>query len=235
MLWVSLSGSTGANLTDTSALLDIAIGAAASEVVIVPNLAVGYKDGFVPGNSSGLTPTYYAIPVRIPLGSRVAIRCQSAVTVATVAIELTLGNLPTSRLAPTAVVDIGTNLATSQGVTITPSGSNNTKGVWVDITTSTTMPFSALAAGFQGASDTVFGNNGGLVDIGISTDGGTTYVALDGGGDIPIGFRGGSEAVMWAMPILIPCTVPQGVRLAARYQQSAVGNGLDCVLYGIPA
>lgn len=74
----NLSGS--ASVTAIAWLLDISIGAAASEVVILPNLSMA---GYFQTTSTEIfnnTSPYYAIP--IPAGTRIAARaqCSSAVT-----------------------------------------------------------------------------------------------------------------------------------------------------------
>lgn len=226
VLWLALTVVTNANTVDTSTLLDVGIGAGGSEVVIVQNLAVGCK--------ATTFANLYEIPVSVPGGSRVAIRCQSAVTSKTVACQLTLGTLPHSRLSPAAIDDLGSNTATSRGVTVANPAGANTKGAWTDIVTSTSKPYGALAIGVQDAGSTGITAGDAVVDVGYSNDAGSTYAVLSGGGDLP--FRTTvSESWDPYGTYLIPATIPAGSRLAARYARSAATMPLDVILYGVPA
>jgi hypothetical protein len=69
----------GATSTATGLLLDIAIGAGGSEQIIIPNW---YQHPFLDKMASGF------VPVRIPAGTRVAVRCQSATASQTIGISL---------------------------------------------------------------------------------------------------------------------------------------------------
>lgn len=71
-----------ATLNNTAFLVDIAIGASGSEVVIVPNIMVCCGSGWL---SPPVTPF---IPVNIPAGTRIAARVQSNVASATAGVSL---------------------------------------------------------------------------------------------------------------------------------------------------
>lgn len=148
--WV-LGGHKGTSATDTSLLYDIAIGAAASEVVIVSNFPGGYTE---PG-AIGSVPFYF--PLYIPAGTRVAARLQSAPASLQVGFSL-IGNVNPNGLIASAdlygyCTTYGANTATSGGVVVTP-GTANVYGSVAQITSSTTAPIHAAMLGVQGAGNT---------------------------------------------------------------------------------
>jgi hypothetical protein len=69
--WINIGG-TGASATRTDTVMDIAIGAASSEQIIVPNLLCGWRNAF------GTNPMSLFIPIYIPKGSRVSARTACA-------------------------------------------------------------------------------------------------------------------------------------------------------------
>lgn len=222
-LWLTLTASTFTAATDTSTLLDIGIGAAASEVVVVPNLAVGYQSAV----SATVTPLY-GIPVFIPVGSRVAIRAQSAVASKTVAAQVVLGQMPNGKRSPVSIEAIGADTASSHGVTLGAPAGTNTKGAWTQIVAATSQPYEALIFGVQGGSDTTLISGGALLDIGFGGSGAEVALAPD----LPLAANS-SEYYSYGVPPIIPCRIPAGTRLAARYQTAGATTGMDVILYGV--
>lgn len=64
--------------TTCSWLVDVAVGAAASEVVILPNIAY-----FLGSSVDGIEPQTYRFPVNVPSGTRLAVRAQCSINDAT--------------------------------------------------------------------------------------------------------------------------------------------------------
>lgn len=75
--WLTMAG-TAVSATSTDMLLDIGIGAAASEVVLVPDLLSGWI------GTPTQAPRSLFIPIFIKKGTRVAIRCQGVIASDTV-------------------------------------------------------------------------------------------------------------------------------------------------------
>lgn len=220
--WVAMwnATTTGANLADTSMLLDIGVGAAGSEVVIVPNLPVGY--GLL-----GRRPLGF--PVRIPKGSRVAIRAQSVVASATAGFVFTFGELPHGKRAPAALVAMGANTATSRGVSIA-GAAVNTKSSWVEITAATSQPFGALLLGLQGDADTALAAGTGLVDVGVGAAGSEVVVLAD----FYVSFAVAEQVNYDGGRPIVPASIPAGSRLAVRWARDNTGNSIDAILHGVP-
>lgn len=208
--------------TDTSTLLDIGIGAGGAEVVKVPNLAVGYHNVY----------DQIDIPITIPSGSRIAIRCQSVVVSKTVSVVMTLAKFTVGRLPSAYVIPFGADIATSRGVGLAVPGVVNTKGAWTEITAATAEPFGGLVVCEQGNADASFAAGTGLLDVATGAAG--SEVVIPGMGDLSYACTL-NESWTAHGTRLYPATIPSGTRLSARYQATSLSNSMDLSLYGIPA
>lgn len=112
-------------------LFDIATGAAASEVVIVPDLISEQSSG-VTGNVGGR----YVLPLALAIGTRIAARYQGSDTAAApkVAIALSAAGLA---LTPNTYVTYGADTSDSGGTGVDPGAVANTKGAYSQLTAST--------------------------------------------------------------------------------------------------
>jgi hypothetical protein len=187
-------------------LLDIAIGGAGSEVVIVENLLFSQP---IAGWCEAIT-----LPIAIPAATRVAVRAQCGYANASnldVAITLLTGGsgMPSSCAGYTG---IGANTATSGGVNITPG--SNTKGSYAEVIASTARAYKGLLVR-GGTKSTVFSQQISLTDIAVGGAGSEVIV-------IPnlqtVGSAGRSSTPF------IPISVPAGIRLAARAAGSSTAQ-----------
>lgn len=218
---------------DTLYLIDIGIGGSGSEQVIIPNLMMSQS-----------APVFNAlvIPINIPAGSRIAARSQDNFGSSTSYVAVTL--LAGGWANPTplnTVTAYGPNTATSNGVIADAGATANTKGVWAQITASTTSAIKALMlSGSRAAPGTAITNTyDQLVDIGVGGAGSEQIIlpnlrfnasVMTGGVVTP--YTAGSATLTglgtlfprWIPPI--PCDIPAGVRLAVR-QQSTTTNATD--------
>lgn len=129
----------------TTFLLDIGIGGAGSETVLIPNLIVGYA-----GSGVGMKHEY-TFPLFIPAGTRISARCQANSNATSPKILLELyGNpkYPEQWRVGTKVVDYGTNTTTSGGTSIN-TGSSGSYGTYTDIAASTSDDHWYWAVGSQ--------------------------------------------------------------------------------------
>lgn len=220
MLVVTLSLNTAAA---RDSLIDIAIGPALSETVLISNLlcSVGSIDPW---------PVYY-IPVNIPAGTRISARMQCSTGSATLKVHLLLAAhswLPSSPLC--TITTYGANTSDSGGTPVDPGTSANTKGLWTEISASTTMPIKLLipALGVQrdaGRTDSSF-----LLDIGVGVS--TSEKAIIR--NLWFGIRATPDQTMppcWHLPV----NIPAGTRLTARAQSSITNadRTFDLILYGV--
>lgn len=228
-VYVEPTTASNTSVTDTSSLLSIGVGAAASEVAIATGIPMGYRETATSRLHNGLL-----IPVPlIPIGSRISLQIQSAVTLKAITFQVMLGKLPYEYTPRPPVVMGGANLlTTSRGVTLTAPGSTPVEGAWTEIIATTTQRFRALVVGIQGAASTNISN-------------GTTFafeVAMGSAGneisiisDIYYLAGSGAETIGCLSPCsTFPVQIPAGTRLAGRYAASSLTSAADMVLIGIP-
>lgn len=209
----------------TDYLLDIALGSAGNEVVILTNLLVsGGTGALVYGGQ-------YQFPVKIPVGSRLSARCQATTGGAAVRVSALLfgqGVLPGE---PITIVDAyGLNTAATQGTNIDPGGVANTKGAWVALSTSTRIlsRFLTLAIGNQ--LNGVRSSQSWLVDIGLGGAGSEQVVIPN----LVLNCSTSPDIVVPQTYNQIPFTIPIGSRLSVRAQSDgidATDRLFDAALY----
>lgn len=214
-----------AALTGRSYLIDIAVGAAASEQVIVPNLLVD--------SAAAAARVLGAvwIPLPIPSGSRISARMQNSSTTGTVAVGVVLmaGGLygmPTGgRMSA-----LGADTATSNGVAIDPGAVAHTKGSYSQLTASTTHDIRALILAVGSNKNTAGTTNKWLVDIAIGAAASEqvliSNLLMIAGTDHP-------EPSLFGA---IPCVIPVGTRVSVRAQCSitdATDRKFAIAAYGI--
>jgi hypothetical protein len=207
---IGLRSTVAASATDTSTLLDIALGAAASEVALVTSIPIGWK-------MLGYTVD---IPCPVPSGSRVSARIRSITASKVVDVTARLLDGPTV----TAPDTIGAVPASSRG-TLLPAATNaTTPGSWQNIGSTTGQAYQAVLVGIQGGADSTMAASGVRVDIGIaSTRIGTTWWHAFG-----------TESYIAVGSPLLTVNVPAGSQLQAQ-TYGAAGNTIDVILHGIPA
>jgi hypothetical protein len=210
--------------TATSILVDIAIGAAASETVIIPNLNAGYAQVSI-GGSGGQK---YWFPIRIPQGSRISATAQSLVASKTIRTIVTLLGRPLRPVwAGSQVIDYGTDLSLSKGVDVA-CGLSAAEGTWTQIVASTTQHHQCFAVGIGDAADVTVVASNNLIDIGV---GAATETVI--AGDQPFG-SGSNETLFYWAPISVWTPVPSGERLTARISShQASAQSYDVQLYGV--
>jgi len=242
--WTELIASTGfayagfqlfAN-TDTNNedfLIDIAIGAAASEKIVADNI--------FSGTYRAHAAVMLQIPVGIPAGSRISARVQSNVGSATCVISgigYAVG-FASPLIGPhSRMISMGAATASTTGVDVNAGATANTKGAWSELVASTSADFASLVVSMGSNKNGVPAIALFLFDIGVGAAGSekvivpnfcitTRYVAFETVSTIFQSAQGP-----------FPCSVPAGSRLAMRSQSTtndATDRILDAVLYGIAA
>lgn len=225
---------------DTLYLIDVGIGGAGSEQVLIPNLMMSQS-----------APVFNSliIPVNVPAGSRIAVRSQDNFGSSTsyVAVTLLAGGWASSSPFNT-VTAYGPSTATSNGVIADAGATINTKGAWAQITASTASAMKALMiSGSRAAPGTaVTATYAQLVDIGIGAAGSEQVILpnlrfqasiMTGGVVTP--YTAGSATLTglstlfprWIPPIM--CDIPAGVRLAVRQQSSTTNTNDRTSAYAI--
>lgn len=231
--WVELVSATGrashsvtvtANPTSLAAyLLDIGVGAAGSEQVLIAD--VHHSGNFE-------VPMAIGFPVSIPAGSRVAARlaCSTAVARMTTTAYLSSSGFSGSP-GLHRVVTYGAVPASSNGTVIDPGATIHTKGAWVQLTSATTAAHRALVMAVGNNNNTAATVTTWLIDIGVGAAGSEQVIV----GDFRVQASASETLVPGSTPVF-RVTIPEGSRLAVRSQcliSDATDRLLSCVLYGI--
>lgn len=147
--WLGIFNS-GASTLNTSQLLDIALGAAASEVDIFSNYLTGQR----PINSTSGGPYWLFVPLFIPAGARVSARLQGVIASDTVNVAIVLagGQAALNGRIYTGCDTYGAVTATSTGTAHTP-GNTGAESAAATIGTAT-RDYSAVLLGL-GSTQTV--------------------------------------------------------------------------------
>lgn len=231
--WIQLTASTTAQASalmlhakcsaSIQFLFDIGVGPSGSETVLIADIHC---------SRLGLTGFEVAFPVRVPEGSRIAMRVASATASATVTALLYLISGGFDQPASRGLVrTYGATSGTSGGTSVDAGATANTKGAWTEIVLSTTDAHRGLMVVF-GNQGIVTGVSGlFLFDIGVGASGSEQIIAAN----VHVVATNSKALDPYATPVL-PVSIPAGSRIAVRSQSnsvSATGRLLDVLLYGV--
>lgn len=201
-------------------LVDIGIGAATAEVVLIDNL---YLD---------LGPRSFLFPLRVEAGVRLSARCQSSTGSSTMWIAVQAISSPLSApLGLGRVETIGADTADSTGVTVDPGATANTDAIG-QLSAATAFDYQWMCVANGDPSDRAWGGNSSfLVDILQGASGSEVEVIAD------LLFRGTSvDDRPNPGAVCFPCSIKAGERVAYRVRCSSPTTGdrvLDVVAYGV--
>lgn len=217
---------TCGSAASVGAMVDVAVGAAGSEIVIFPNFLVG---------STGRVVQWFHIPVSVPAGSRIAARCQgvtggTAVTIQAHVIRRGGWHTPSGG----RIEALGANTATTRGKVIDPGAVLNTLGAWAELSAATAQDISAVHLFLGNGGNTAptdLSTNGFRVQLGIGAAG-SEVLALGS-----LGFGSSSTGAYGPLPLFwFPLSIPAGSRVAARALANttdATDRLFDLVAYGL--
>lgn len=150
-IMVQLAGLQTTASTNQRCLVDIGLGGAGSEVVIIPNLTCGNVADYVAASARG---AFYYFPIYIPAGVRVAATCQASTggDIVNVAVRLFQHPMNGGAWYGSRVTAYGADTTNSRGTSVTPA--QNGFGTVVQITASTANPIRYMQIGYDLLSDT---------------------------------------------------------------------------------
>lgn len=160
--WVQIVLKCPLAVQDRGFLIDLATGAAASEVVKVANIPFF-------ANANGLISQPF--PLTIPSSTRVAARCQDSGGGNAVEMMIYLSN-DSGYGTSTVNETIGAQTGTSQGTDVDPGGTDNTKGSYTQLVASTADEYHYWLVFMGNSTNTAQTNQSYLVDAlatGVST------------------------------------------------------------------
>lgn len=212
--------------TETSTLIDVATGAAGSEVAIAENIAVG--GAAVPG--TGVARIFLGcvlpLPIRVSAGTRLSVRIQGVVASQQCRVVHALLTLPGRQTLPTSVDVLGTSTANSRGTAL--SGAS---GSWTEITASTARRYRALYA-----VPSVIGTDILSVAVALETGVGAAGSEVVLGRQLVqfLSSEGVGNFANVGMNLPFACDVAAGSRLAVRHDIAANPGRYGVCLIGVP-
>jgi hypothetical protein len=214
--WVYLSVLTNSSTLSPSVLVDVGVGAAGAEQVVVPNLAVG-----------GIGAILIGIPLRVNAGSRLSLRCSADRTsTAFNVFAIATHRLPDAESQMPTVVDVlGTSAATNTGTAL--SGAS---GTWCEIVAGTQRDYQCIAL-----VPSLTGQPSGqqhTLELGYGASDSPRVVGS---------IRFGTLVSQWSInnflphfPAVVGPAVPAGTRLAVRHDITANPERYGVSLIGVP-
>ncbi len=192
--------------------VDIGVGGAGSEVVVLQQLITAFHD------TNGVTNSVYLLPTAIPKGSRISARSQVNHASDGLFIDVVLYDGAFTEVEGYAGVDsIGFVAATTLGTSVDPGAVASTKGAYSQLVASTARDYAGLYVAFD-----CLGQTAGTL---TNTDAGQVWIAVGAAGsenDIISGlnflkFYYATSALGIQPPVLGPFMVPipSGTRIAA--------------------
>lgn len=213
-----------ANAARAPALIDIGLGPAGQEEVLIENF-------LVTSSASALVTVMQYLPIPLTAGMRVAARCQATVGSRTFTVAvLTCAGPHLQAMRMRSATTLGANTADSGGTAPVTSGSANTEGSWATLHEAVPHPLAALVLAW-GTQAQNFAN--------------ATFVFCD----LAYGPAGSEEVVVSNIPSLVNqtpdmfqppsagpffCDIPAGSRVAARLQIDSAGGSspFDLIVIG---
>lgn len=205
-------------------LLDVAVGGAGSETVILPNYTAGWK------GAHGIGAHCMYIPLAIPVGSRVSIRAQSNLASDTIDVNLWLvpaGQVP-ANMSFLGCDTAGVILGNSSGTAVT-AGNSGAEGTAVQFTLTSGRRYGAVLLG-------IHGGNTALMALCyhfelLNRDSGGNFVVL---GEYHLTTTT-AEVLLGPFPCAPIYTTfqPDGSwNVAVRGECSGTSQAMECVVYG---
>lgn len=204
---------SGAN---TSTLVTVAFGAVGVEVDQF-TLAMG-----------GRNQPRWTIPYRVPIGTRISVKTQSAVGGQATSASIELHEEGMSDSVPTSAQNIGLG-ATSNGTVLTTVAGTHAEGAWTQLIAATSGAIRWLVVCPTMLSATVTQDGNQLVDIGIGGSGVETSII-----DNIITSTSSTEVVnVWGAGKAYRVAIPSGERVVARYQASTTNATAKVNISGV--
>lgn len=197
--------------------VDIAVGAAASEQIIIADLIA---------SATAFAGQQFTIPFSIPAGSRLAARWQSTATSDTIRASVIAGSGNLGFKSYRKSDTYGFTAASSLGTAVDPGGTVNTKGAYSQITAATNRDHFGLAFAVDGQGDTGLTTSSLLMDIAIGAAASEQIIIPN----IMLTMASTGYIVPFASGTF-PVQIPAGSRIAVRAQSTT--NAANARAFGI--
>jgi len=203
-----------------SQAIDIAVGAAGSELVIVPNLML---QGYTPsGTTIKIGSAFYSFPLSIPQGTRIAVRSQASAAGSTF-VNMWTFDAGFTQIEGIAGFDaIGWTSGTTLGTTLTQGSPAGTKGSYAQLIASTARDYIGLF-GYVDSQNSTANANYSNTDIAVGASGSEQIIVPNWGTWL-------TQAQEGETPFF-PIAIPAATRLSARSSGGA-STTLGLTVYG---
>lgn len=212
----------GANTTRWN--VDISVGAALSEEILIPDLCVMIRERDKGGMSS------YQMPLSIPKGSRISARCASAASTASrivyVALHLFAGGWDAHSSTPRKYTAYNILASDSYCSAVDPGAVADTKGNWLEVSSSTIDRILGFCLFVNNRNNTAATDGNARVDVGVGSSG-NEEILLE---DMPYDQASAPDCYNPTPMMFIPLAIPAGSRIALRCQ-SQVTDATDRLIY----
>lgn len=201
-------------------LVDIAVGAADSKVILIPDLWIAGKNQFPQIN----------LPVHIPGNTHMSARCQATTAGDTLDIQLLYFGQGWNKHGALGgylgrvVEACGLDAANAQGTQIADHANTHTKGAWTELIAATTKDYRALIVDCN--RNNVTTDCQWLVDVGVGAAGSETIII----GDVFFSGYSPTEGASNCLDGPYYLHIPAGTRIAMRKQHE---KDADKTMYGI--
>lgn len=218
-VWIRIKDSV-VSAAISNALMDLAVGAAAAERVIVPNIVAGNA-----GAGSGPQGRIYYFPVYIPAGARLSATLQSTNASESANVAVWLCQQTRFPWVPGPIADYGTDTANSRGTSVTPA--SGSYGSWTQISAGTSRDHRHWTVLPANLADTTLTDEAWVIDIGFGPDSANVepLITAYGAGS----FTG--EEIWTAVPLWVTQSVPSGTKLFARMAAGST-EARSIIIYG---
>lgn len=189
-------------------LVDIGTGAAASEVVLIADVACASSPNWI-GGEGGVY-----LPIHVPAGTRISIRAQCNSASEVIAVAITMIDVKGDSVGFDNCETIGTVSASSRGKSVDAGVVADTKGVYSELTAATSGNYKYVGISIGANGDlNMSADCWSLIDIAIG-EAGSEQIIL---GDIPY-VNDSAINMSFKQVQALPLNIPAGVRVAARSQ-----------------
>lgn len=197
---------------NTQTLLDVGIGPSPTEQVLIQDVAIGGIAQFA----------HWHFPMTVPMGARLSMRLRSIVASKSCVFGMRVYGGGSGLDSGYRATTYGAFQTGSRGTVLTTPTVANSKAAWTVISAATTAPMRWLVVSVSAPNTATSSAVNGLIDIGVGITGSEAVLVPD------IPFRTSlAEDILAAGPMTYPVSLPAGVRLVARLQQSVVA-ALGC-------
>lgn len=229
LLTLGRTNNAGTDALDVRFLVDIATGAAGAETVVHPDAF------FNNGNQRSLSRS--SVPRAIATSTRIAARCQDATGGLSIEVALHLWEIGTSSLSALGTITTyGATTASTRGTTLNAGAVANTKGTYVQLTSSTSQATHMVEV-VSINNNSAYIDAKFLLDLATGAAGAETVVLPN----LPYVTSSSSTKDNWLSPMHtppVPLAIATATRLAARIQSTSTGAGsriMDAIVHATGA